>query len=332
MIRRASSITAGRSRYGEVGCCHELIFPTVWAAGGGTLAIVIPALPPWLSDMVPFERSMVQVGEHRIHVMSSGQGVPVLCVHGNPTWGFLYRKVARALEEVPLRIIMPDLIGLGFSDHPTDPSMHTLEHHIAWMGRLIDALDLDAVTLVVHDWGGPIGTGAFVDRPERLSGLVVLNTILSEPKEGFRPTLFHRFGRIPVVSDLAFRVFGFPQVRLSMAQADKSSISGDVSRAYRYPLRSRRANQAPLALTRMVPDSMEHPSVEPLRRVGRFVRDYRGPAEIVWGDRDPVLGRVRNHIARMLPDAPVTRTDAGHFLQEEVPHEIAATIRRVASV
>ncbi|MFZ0491969.1 MAG: alpha/beta fold hydrolase [Acidimicrobiia bacterium] len=291
-----------------------------------------PPLPGWLSKMLPFERSVVEVDGHRIHVMESGRGVPVLCMHGNPTWGFLYRKVATALIDEPVRVIMPDLIGLGFSDHPTDPAVHTLEHHITWMGKLIDALDLADVTLVVQDWGGPIGTGAFMDRSDRLSGLVVLNTILSEPREGFRPTLFHRFGRLPAVSDLAFRVFGFPQVRLSMAQSDKSSIRGDVSRAYRYPLRSRRTNQAPLALTRMVPDSMEHPSVEPLRRIGRFVRQYRGPVEIVWGDRDPVLGSARNHIARMLPDAPVTRTGAGHFLQEEVPDEIAAAIRRVAFV
>jgi pimeloyl-ACP methyl ester carboxylesterase len=291
-----------------------------------------PQLPDWLDAMLPFERTLVDVDGHRIHVMESGRGAPVLCLHGNPTWGFLYRKVAVALTDEPVRVIMPDLVGLGFSDHPTDPTAHTLEHHITWIGRLIDALDIAGVTLVVQDWGGPIGTGAFMDRSDRLSGLVVLNTILSEPREGFRPTPFHRFGRLPVVSDIAFRVLGFPQVRLSMAQSDRASIRGDVSRAYRYPLRSRRTNQAPLALTRMVPDSMDHPSVESLRRIGWFVRGYRGPAEIVWGDRDPVLGRVRNHIARMLPHAHVTRTDAGHFLQEEVPGEIAAAIRRVASV
>ncbi len=291
-----------------------------------------PQLPDWLDAMLPFERTLVDVDGHRIHVMESGRGAPVLCLHGNPTWGFLYRKVAVALTDEPVRVIMPDLVGLGFSDRPTDPTAHTLEHHITWIGRLIDALDIAGVTLVVQDWGGPIGTGAFMDRSDRLSGLVVLNTILSEPREGFRPTPFHRFGRLPVVSDIAFRVLGFPQVRLSMAQSDRASIRGDVSRAYRYPLRSRRTNQAPLALTRMVPDSMDHPSVEPLRRIGWFVRGYRGPAEIVWGDRDPVLGRVRNHIARMLPHAHVTRTDAGHFLQEEVPGEIAAAIRRVASV
>ncbi|HDK45743.1 MAG TPA: alpha/beta fold hydrolase, partial [Actinobacteria bacterium] len=232
----------------------------------------------------------------------------------------------------PVRVIMPDLIGLGFSDHPRDPDVHTLENHTEWLGRLVDLLDLTDVTLVVQDWGGAIGAGAFAKRPERLAGLVALNTVLSEPKPGFKPTWFHRFSRMPVISGFSFRLVGFPQVWLAMAQGDKSSISGDVSRAYRYPLRSRAENQAPLALARMVPDSMEHPSVDPLRRVGEFVRAYDGPAAIVWGDRDPVLGRARNHIASMLPQAEVTRTAAGHFLQEEVPQEIAAAIRRVTLI
>ena len=292
----------------------------------------LPRFPDWLEAMLPFDRYAVEVDGRRIHVMESGKGTPVLCVHGNPTWGFLYRKVARILENEPVRMIMPDLVGLGFSDHPTDPSEHTLERHLAWMGGLVDELDLDHVTLVVQDWGGPIGVGAFMERSDRLSGLVVMNTSLSEPKPGFRPTWFHRFGHTPLVSDFAFRVLGFPQLALGVVQGDRSSIRGTVSRAYRYPLRSRRTNQAPLALTRMVPDSMDHPSIEPLRRIGEFVRAHEGPAEIVWGDRDPVLGRVRTHIERMLPNARVTRTSARHFLQEEVPQEIASAIRRVAGV
>jgi haloalkane dehalogenase len=245
-------------------------------------------------------------------------------VHGNPTWGFLYRKVATALAGHPVRVIMPDLLGLGFSDRPTLP--HTLESHIDWFGSLIDVLDLDDVVLVVQDWGGAIGVGAMLDRPERLTGMVVLNTALSEPKPDFKPTVFHRFGRMPIISDVAFRLIGFPQIALGPAQGDRSSISGEVARAYRYPLRNRRTNQAPLEVTRMVPDSLNHPTVPALRRIGQFVREYQGPAEIVWGDRDPVLGRVRNHISRMLPQAPVTRTQAGHFLQEEVPEEIARAI------
>ena len=88
---------------------------------------------------------------------------------------------------------------------------------------------------------------------------------------------------------------------------------------------------APLALARMVPDSMRHPSVEPLVRVRLLVESFEGPAEIVWGDQDPILGRLRRRTERMLPHARVTATDAGHFLQEEVPEQIADAIRRVVA-
>lgn len=293
------------------------------------MTLPAPPLPAWLEKMVPFRRYLMQVGDHRNHVMEIGEGRPIVCVHGNPSWGFLYRKVALALTGRPLRVIMPDLVGLGFSDKPRMEA-HTLTNHITWFGQLIDLLDLEDLVLVVQDWGGAIGVGAMAERHDRLGGLVVLNTALSEPKPDFKATAFHRFGRLPMVSDLAYRLLGFPQIALAAAQGDRSSIKGVVARAYRYPLRNRRHNQAPLALTRMVPDSMEHPSIPALRSVGEFVRGYTGPAEIVWGDRDPVLGRARNHIAGMLPHAEVTRTDGGHFLQEEVPSQIAAAILRVA--
>ena len=103
-----------------------------------------------------------------------------------------------------------------------------------------------------------------------------------------------------------------------------------MARAYRFPLRGLAQNAAPLALARMVPNSLAHPSIEPLRRCQELIEGHRGPAAIVWGDRDPVLGRVRSWIEKLLPNARVTRTSAGHFLQEEVPAEIADAIRFVA--
>lgn len=290
-----------------------------------------PPLPPWLDRMLPFDRYVVRAGRHRMHVMESGSGRPVLMLHGNPTWGFLYRKVATLLEKEPLRLIMPDLIGLGLSDKPRRAGEHTLERHAGWIGALVDGLDLRDLVFVGQDWGGPIGLRALSDRRDRVAGLVILNTVVGPPRPGFRPTAFHRFARMPIVSDLAFRLVGFPQIALHMAQGDKSSIRGDVARAYRYPLRRVRDRVAPLALARMVPDSLEHPSVSGLRVCQELVEGFEGPTAIVWGDRDPVLGRVRRHLERTLPGAHVTVTAAGHFLQEEVPAQIAAAIRDVAT-
>ncbi len=268
-----------------------------------------------------------------MHVMERrvASGPTVLMVHGNPTWGYLWRKVAAQLHDFEGHLVMPDLVGLGFSDKPTDLYKHQLDNHARWLARLVTALDLRDVVLVVQDWGGPIGVRAMMEHPERLAGVVVLNTVLGPPGEGFRPHRFHRFAQQRLVSDVAFRVLGFPQNAMFTAQGDKWSISPLDMAAYLWPLRDVRTNGAPLALARMVPDGMMHPSVEALRKVERFMAGYGGPVEVVWGDRDPVLGRARRKIEKLLPHAPITGTPAGHFLQEEVPALIAGAIRSVAS-
>ncbi len=294
-----------------------------------------PDLPPWLAEMVPFERFSVPVAAGRMHVMVAGppDAPPVLLVHGNPTWGFLWRKVARELAGDRLRLVMPDLVGLGFSSKPRRASAHTLENHAAWLGELVDGLPELAgpFVFVGHDWGGPIGLRMLAERPGRLAGLVLMNTVASPPKPGFRQTAFHRFANLPLVSTVAFRLLGLPQRTLWSVQGDRRSIRGRVARAYRYPLRGWSRNAAPLALARMVPAAPSHPSVPGLARCREVVETFEGPAAIVWGDRDPILGRVRRWIETLLPAAEVTRTAAGHFLQEEVPGEIAAAIRRVAA-
>jgi cis-3-alkyl-4-acyloxetan-2-one decarboxylase len=289
-----------------------------------------PELPDWLARLVPFERYRVQLAEHAMHVMEVGQGLPVVMLHGNPTWGFLYRRVAQLLSRERLRLIMPDLLGLGFSDRIEGPA-HTLELHARKMHELWSALKLEPFILVVQDWGGAIGGCALAYDESRLKGLVVLNTVLAPPRSGFRPTPFHRFSQLPLVSDAVFRWGGFPQNALRFAQGDRQSITGEVARAYRFPLKGVSNNAAPLWLARMAPNSTEHPSIAPMRRCQEVMERFRGPVEIVWGDRDPVIGRAFKRVHSLFPTARVTRTQAGHFLQEEVPELIADAVRRVTA-
>jgi cis-3-alkyl-4-acyloxetan-2-one decarboxylase len=291
-----------------------------------------PSLPDWIARQLPPRgtRRLVEVGGHRMHVMEWGEGRPVLLLHGNPTWAFLYRKVVAALAGEPLRLIVPDLVGLGFSDKPRRGDEHRLLSHSRWLGTLLDGLRLDGLVFVGHDWGGPIGLHALAERPGLARGLVLLNTVVSPPRPGFRPAVFHRLARVPVLSEALFRGLAFPQTVLHRVQGDPASISGDVARAYRFPLAGWRNNVAPLALARMVPNTPTHPSVGPLGSVQAFVEGFSGPSAIVWGDRDPLLGRVRSWIQKLLPRARVTATRAGHFLQEEVPDEIADAVRFVA--
>jgi haloalkane dehalogenase len=291
-----------------------------------------PELPPWIAKEVPFTRYRIAVGGGlHMHVMETGRGRPVLMVHGNPTWGFLYRKVAMCLQGQRLRLIMPDLIGFGLSDKPRDFSAHTIRNHSKWLGSLIDQLELEEVILVCQDWGGAIGTHPFTTRPHRLAGMVVLNTVLDAPSPGFRPTAFHRFSHLPLISDFVFRVLPLPQAALNLAQGDKSSIRGDVARAYRYPFRRIRDRVAPLATARMAVDRMGHPSIEALQECAAFVRGFGGPKAMVWGRRDPVIARALKRTRALLGNPPVVETQAGHFLQEEVPDEIAAAVLDVSA-
>ena len=286
-------------------------------------------MPYWISEQLPFDRYMVEVGDGlKMHVMEQGEGHPVLAFHGNPTWGYLYRRVAASLVDEPIRLIMPDLIGLGFSDHPHSVAEHTLQNHSDWMSSLIGQLDLDSAVGVVQDWGGPIGLHALSRHPGLTKGLVVMNTSAGPPKEGFKPTLFHRLYSTKF-GELSSRWTGFPQNWIGLYQDDRKSISGVVRKSYATTLR--RAPETCIAQVRMVPDTLEHPSVPLLREVADFVDSYDGPAAIVWGDRDPVLGRLRRRTERALPQAEVTVTNAGHFLQEEVPAEIAAAIKSVVN-
>jgi haloalkane dehalogenase len=289
-----------------------------------------PPLPEFLARLLPFERSLVEVGGLRLHVMEAGRGPTAVLLHGNPTWGFLWRKVAAPLAAAGLRVVLPDLAGLGLSDKPRDPAFHTLENHARLVGALLDEVAPGPLLLVLHDWGGPIGLAALADRPGRLAGLVVTNTGVGPPRPTARPTRFHRFANLPVVSDAAFKLLGFPQSALHLAQADRGSISGDVARAYRWPLRHLADRTAPLALARMVPVREGHPSLPVLRRALAVATSFEGPAAIVWGERDPVLGRALRGVAEALPRAVVTRVAAGHYLQEETPEAIAAAVLDVA--
>jgi haloalkane dehalogenase len=171
---------------------------------------------------------------------------------------------------------------------------------------------------------------ALADRPGRMTGIVLLNTAVTPPKQGFNPTLFHKLARLPVASDVLFRGLGYPQFNLNLGQGERHSITGDAARAYTYPLRTWGDRAAVLNMAREVPDSLEHRSVPLLERCQEFVAGFDGPAAIVWGDRDPVLAKLKNRTARLLPQATITSTNGGHFLQEQVPVEIADAIRKVS--
>lgn len=294
----------------------------------------VPTLPDWLAPELPFNRRIYRLEQgadagRRLHLVDEGpeDARPVFLQHGNPTWSFLWRKVIAELRG-EFRLVAPDLLGLGLSDRMPRVADHSVDRHADALAELVEALDLRDMILVGQDWGGPMVVNVGARLPERVAGLVLANTAILAPKRP-RGTAFHRFSRMPIVSDVAFRLLGFPQTKLHQAQGDPASIRGLVAKAYRWPLRRIRERVAPLAMARMVPDSPEHPSVAALDRGADWARSFGGPMALVWGMKDPILGRAFKRHHEAFPEATVRQNDAGHFLQEEVPEELAAAIREV---
>lgn len=292
-----------------------------------------PALPEWLACELPFERRMADVAGTRLHLVDHHREHPhaILMMHGNPTWCYLWRKVMTALSPHPLRLIAPDLLGLGLSDKPRSVRDHSLARQIDLMVQLVEALAPERLTVVGQDWGGPIAAGVAAAMPERVHSAVFANTAVLAPSR-FRTTAFHRFSHLPLVSDLAFRGLNFPVPILGRVQGDPASLDRRARRAYHWPLRRLRDRAAPLAMARMVPNAPDHPSMAALAAGEAWLRAFEGPAALVWGLRDPILGRALRRLAEALPQAEVTETQAGHFLQEEVPGPLAAAVVSVAGL
>ena len=264
----------------------------------------------------------------KIHVLEAGSGYPVYLQHGNPTSGFLYRKIAAELKGESVRLIMPTMIGLGFSSM-VPASEHTLDNHMRWMGSVLKKLKLSELMYVGQDWGGPVGMGALVLNPDLLKGAVVLNTGLNAPKEAANLSVPHAIAKTPVMGELLLEVFVSIFDRLPNMQGDPSSMPPEVLKLYKEPVATSGNSKAPLALMRMVADGPNHPSAPQLRDIESYVASLDIPAEIVWGMNDPILSKALPNMKANFPGAPVTETPAGHFLQEEVPAEIAEAIMRV---
>ncbi len=290
-----------------------------------------PALPDWLAAELPYRRGAYQLDHgrdagRRLHFIDEGgrDAPAVVMLHGNPTWSFLWRKVIAGLPH--RRCVAPDLLGLGLSSILPRVADHSVDRHADALVELLDALALPRYVLVGQDWGGAMVTAVGRRRPSQVAGVVLANTSVVVPRRP-RGTPFHRFARMPFISSLAFRGLGLPQSALWTAQGDKRSLlTGVAARAYRWPLRRFADRVAPLAMARMVPDGPEHPSMAPLRAGQAWIEDFSGPMALVWGTRDPILGRALPRHERAFPQAPVTTTRAGHFLQEQVPQALVDAI------
>ncbi len=269
----------------------------------------------------PYAPRYVEQDGLRMHYVEEGAGDPILLLHGEPTWGFLYRRMIPGLVGSG-RVVVPDLFGFGRSDKPTDQSAYSYDTHSASIERLALELDLRELTIVVHDWGGPIGLRLAVSHPDRVARLVILNTGVgvgapSEPWLRFR-ALVREVG-----SD-------FTASRLVQV-ACVTKLDDDATRGYDAPFPVGEAKAGALAFPELVPTEPEHPSAAVMLEVRDALSRWERPTLVLFSDSDRVFSpahaeRMAAHIPGALPAEIVA--GAGHFLQEDKGEEIAARIVR----
>lgn len=270
----------------------------------------------------PFRSSYLDLGPGRVHYVDEGRGPVLLFVHGTPTWSFLYRHLLRDLSR-DHRVIAVDHLGFGLSEKPVGWGYRPVDH-ARNLEQLIERLGLDDFTLVVHDFGGPIGLSYALEQPERVRALVLFNTWLWS----LRGSSAERASRVmagPIGRFLYRRLNFSPRVLLKAVYGDKGKLTPEVHRQYIAPFPTAVSREAPWVLARELIGSSEW--YEELW--GHLERLAEKPALLLWGMKDPTFGAAA--LARWRGAFPGARVvefpEAGHFVQEEAPVEAAGAIR-----
>jgi haloalkane dehalogenase len=268
-------------------------------------------------DFVPH---YLEQDELRMHYVDEGAGDPVLLLHGEPTWAFLYRKVITPLLAAGARCVAPDYFGFGRSDKPTERSWYSYDGHYAALERFVDELDLREATVVVQDWGGPLGFRLCVERPERIARLVVLNTGIGARAPSEEWLRFQAFMRRVDLDIEAGQL-----VRLSLVQP----TCDDVIAGYDAPFPTRESRTGIAAFPELVATSSDHASAAAMLDVRERLRSFDRPALVLFSDSDPIFSRRAAEVmAELLPNAELDPPleGAGHFLQEDRGEQVGERI------
>ncbi len=269
-----------------------------------------------------FEPRYIEQDGLRMHYVDEGAGSPVLLLHGEPTWAYLYRKMIPPLAGVA-RVVAPDYFGFGRSDKPTRIEDYSYDFHYASIERLADELDLRETTVVVQDWGGPIGLRLGIERPDRVGRLVILNTGIGA-------------GRAPSEEWLRFREFvrrvGTELVPGQLIRITcVTELADEVVEAYNAPFPTPESKAGILAFPELVPTELDHPSTPKMLEVRAGLERWDRPALVLFSASDPIFSTAAaERLAARIPGAgPAEIVEgASHFLQEEKGEEIAERIVR----
>jgi pimeloyl-ACP methyl ester carboxylesterase len=293
----------------------------------------------------PYEARWFDTDDGRMHYVDEGprDSRPVVLVHGNPTWGYLYRNFIPPLVEAGHRAIVPDHLGFGRSDKPADPELYRVPRHARRLDALLESLELNGATVVPQDWGGPIGLYWATRHPERVDGLFVLNTYA----HGWKPEALPP-GKDKVPLPLPLRLFRTPGIGELMVKGldafkrgflfgqgvvHRDRLTPTVKRAYRDVHQGWSERTAILVFPREIPVTGEGPVVAMNAETEELLKqNFRSkPVHIVWAMKDPAF--LPQYLDALwldtFPDAQVTKLDdAGHYLQEDAHERITPELVR----
>src|SRR5437867_943638 len=251
----------------------------------------------------PFPERFVYLDGLKIHYVDEGYGGrPVLMVHGNPAWSYIWRRLVPPIS-LGHRALALDLMGFGKSDKP-NPNLHDFPHHARIVSGFIESLGLRKLVLVAHDWGGPFAMQYAIRHPDNVTGLILTNTFLTADF------------RIP--PNVAAKIT--PAV-IKESSAHPEKISEKTMEAYWAPFPDDESKKVYQAFPRMFPDSPTHPSFRPLKEIEQALPRLHVPTVIIWGTAKSATA-YGERISKMIPDSRLSPVNAGHFVPEDAPDEV----------
>jgi len=264
-------------------------------------------------------------GSLRVGYVAAGPagGPVVVCLHGEPTWSFLYRKVIAVLADAGCRVIAPDLVGFGRSDKPTEVADHSYARHVEWMRTaLFDVLDLRDVTLLGQDWGGLIGLRLLAENPDRFARAVAANTGLPDGRHEM-PEIWHQFraavAAAPVLDIGRFVASG------CLVPLDPAAVA-----AYDAPFPDESYKAGPRAMPQLVPITPDDPGAIANQQAWEVLVTLTTPFLCAFSDGDPITGPMAEILPKLIPGADgqphTTIRGAGHFLQEDAGEELGRVV------
>jgi haloalkane dehalogenase len=272
----------------------------------------------------PYAPKRIDVGGLEMAWVEEGppSAAPILCLHGEPSWSFLYRRMIPPLARAGHRVVAPDLIGFGRSDKPAERADYTYQRHMDWLTAFVEKLDLRGITLVCQDWGGLLGLRLVAEHPERFARVVAANTFLPTgdipmPKAFFK---WREFSQTSPEFDIGRIV----------SNACVTPLSDAVKAAYDAPFPDDTFKAGARQFPALVPASPEDPATPANRAAWERLAQFKKPFLTAFSDQDPITRGADLFLQSAIPGAAgrthTTLTGGGHFLQEDVGEQLAKVV------